>query len=63
MTGGLCKFFFFQPQQNTQWNGLDNSVTTGKVYSTVIDKERRGEYLGKTVQVPQIPNVPPPGIW
>ncbi|MGO2114978.1 CTP synthase [Corynebacterium casei] len=27
------------------------NVTTGKVYSTVIAKERRGEYLGKTVQV------------
>ena len=33
------------------------SVTTGKIYSTVIEKERRGEYLGKTVQViPHITN-------
>lgn len=28
-----------------------NSVTTGQVYQTVINKERRGEFLGKTVQV------------
>lgn len=33
------------------------SVTTGKVYSTVIARERRGEYLGDTVQViPHITN-------
>ncbi|KAL8513341.1 hypothetical protein ACS0TY_019518 [Phlomoides rotata] len=29
----------------------DNNITTGKVYQSVIDKERRGDYLGKTVQV------------
>ncbi|CAO2818927.1 unnamed protein product [Amaranthus hypochondriacus] len=29
----------------------DNNITTGKIYQTVIDKERRGDYLGKTVQV------------
>jgi CTP synthase len=29
----------------------DNNITTGKIYKTVIDKERRGDYLGKTVQV------------
>lgn len=29
----------------------DNNITTGKVYSEVIEKERRGDYLGKTVQV------------
>lgn len=29
----------------------NSSVTTGKVYQSVIDKERRGEYLGGTVQV------------
>lgn len=29
----------------------DNNVTTGKIYQSVIDKERRGDYLGKTVQV------------
>ena len=28
-----------------------NNVTTGRIYQTVIDKERRGDYLGKTVQV------------
>lgn len=28
-----------------------NSVTTGRIYHTVITKERRGDYLGKTVQV------------
>ena len=33
----------------------DNNVTTGKVYSTVIAKERRGDYLGGTVQV--IPHI------
>ncbi|MBI4445122.1 MAG: CTP synthase [Acidobacteria bacterium] len=35
----------------------DNNSTTGKIYQTVIEKERRGEYLGKTVQViPHITN-------
>ncbi|SHJ60549.1 CTP synthase [Dethiosulfatibacter aminovorans DSM 17477] len=34
-----------------------NNITTGKVYSTVINKERRGDYLGGTVQViPHITN-------
>jgi CTP synthase len=34
-----------------------NSVTTGQIYSKVIEKERRGEYLGRTVQViPHITN-------
>ncbi len=28
-----------------------NNVTTGRIYQTVIDNERRGDYLGKTVQV------------
>ncbi|MCX6190424.1 MAG: CTP synthase [Bacteroidetes bacterium] len=28
-----------------------NNVTTGRIYQTVIDRERRGDYLGKTVQV------------
>ena len=32
-----------------------NNVTTGQIYETVIKKERRGEYLGKTVQV--IPHI------
>jgi CTP synthase len=35
--------------------GRDANVTTGQVYSTVIAKERRGEYLGDTVQV--IPHI------
>ncbi len=29
----------------------DNSVTTGQIYQSVIDRERRGDYLGKTIQV------------
>jgi len=29
----------------------DHNITTGKIYSKVIEKERRGDYLGKTVQV------------
>ncbi|KAF7271914.1 CTP synthase [Rhynchophorus ferrugineus] len=29
----------------------DNNITTGKIYLSVIEKERRGDYLGKTVQV------------
>ncbi|KAH1237373.1 CTP synthase [Glycine max] len=29
----------------------DNNITTGKIYQSVIEKERRGDYLGKTVQV------------
>ena len=34
-----------------------NNVTTGRVYQSVIEKERRGEFLGKTVQViPHITN-------
>ena len=32
-----------------------NNVTTGKVYQSVIDKERKGDFLGKTVQV--IPHI------
>ncbi len=32
-----------------------NNFTTGKIYNSVIQKERRGEYLGKTVQV--IPHI------
>jgi CTP synthase len=32
-----------------------NNVTTGKIYQAVIEKERRGEFLGKTVQV--IPHI------
>jgi CTP synthase len=33
----------------------DNNVTTGRIYQTVINNERKGEYLGKTVQV--IPHI------
>jgi CTP synthase len=33
----------------------DNNITTGKIYKEVIEKERRGEFLGNTVQI--IPNV------
>ncbi len=29
----------------------DNNITTGKIYQHVINKERKGDYLGKTVQV------------
>ncbi|MGB1241528.1 MAG: CTP synthase [Chitinophagales bacterium] len=33
----------------------ENNVTTGSIYQTVIDNERKGKYLGKTVQV--IPHI------
>ena len=29
----------------------NNSITTGRIYKTVIDRERHGDYLGKTIQV------------
>lgn len=32
-----------------------NNITTGRIYKAVIDKERRGDYLGKTIQV--IPHI------
>ena len=32
-----------------------NNVTTGRIYQSVIDKERRGDFLGETVQV--IPHI------
>jgi CTP synthase len=35
--------------------GRDNNWTTGRIYETILTKERRGDYLGKTVQV--IPHV------
>jgi len=35
--------------------GMDNNFTTGKIYHSVISKERRGDYLGGTVQV--IPHI------
>jgi len=35
----------------------EHNITTGQVYQTVIEKERRGDYLGKTVQIiPHITN-------
>ncbi|HDN51272.1 MAG TPA: CTP synthase (glutamine hydrolyzing) [Thermoplasmatales archaeon] len=33
----------------------DNNITTGKAYRSVIERERRGDYLGKTVQI--VPHV------
>ena len=33
----------------------DNNITTGRIYQNVIQKERRGDYLGKTVQI--IPHI------
>lgn len=33
----------------------ENNITTGKIYGNVIEKERRGEYLGQTVQI--IPHI------
>jgi len=35
--------------------GKENNITTGKIYHSVITKERKGEYLGKTVQI--IPHI------
>ena len=35
--------------------GGDHNITTGKVYRAVIEKERRGDYLGRTVQI--IPHI------
>ena len=32
-----------------------NNITTGRIYKAVIDKERRGDYLGKTIQI--IPHI------
>ncbi len=45
-----------------RFTGVDTSrnsnITTGQVYSKIIEKERKGEYLGKTVQViPHVTNV------
>lgn len=40
-----------------QATSQSNNVTTGRIYQSVIEKERRGDYLGKTVQiVPHITN-------
>lgn len=41
-----------------------NNITTGKIYYSVITKERRGDYLGKTVQIiPHITDEIKKGIW
>jgi CTP synthase len=34
---------------------MSDSVSSGRIYSTVLEKERRGDYLGKTIQV--VPHV------
>ncbi|MBF6611041.1 MAG: CTP synthase [Chryseobacterium sp.] len=48
--GHYERFLDSQTSQN-------NNVTTGRIYQTVIEKERKGEFLGKTVQViPHITN-------
>ena len=48
--GHYERFLNIQTSQN-------NNVTTGKIYQSVINKERNGDYLGKTVQViPHITN-------
>ncbi len=36
----------------------ENNITTGKVYYSVISKERRGDYLGKTVQIIEVKDHP-----
>lgn len=42
----------------------DNNLTAGQIYNAVIEKERRGDYLGKTVQViPHITNEIKERIW
>ena len=48
--GHYERFLNIQTSQN-------NNVTTGKIYQSVINRERNGDYLGKTVQViPHITN-------
>ncbi|HIE06177.1 MAG TPA: CTP synthase, partial [bacterium (Candidatus Stahlbacteria)] len=42
----------------------DNNLTAGQIYNAVIEKERRGDYLGKTVQViPHITNEIKERVW
>lgn len=48
-SGPLHERFTNQPTSKA------NNVTTGRIYKSVIEKERKGEYLGKTVQV--IPHI------
>ncbi len=47
-------FGHYERMLNLEMRG-DQNITTGKVYDSVIKKERRGDYLGKTVQV--IPHI------
>src|ERR1700676_5382780 len=47
----LCLYERFTPAKLSR----DNNWTTGRIYEQIITKERRGDYLGKTVQV--IPHV------
>src|SRR5438445_2176127 len=59
-------FFFFQAEDGIRDIGVTgvqtcalpiSNWTTGKIYQSVIQKERRGDYLGRTVQViPHITN-------
>ena len=44
-------FNFFTPRFLDVTLHRDNNITTGKIYQTVINKERKGDYLGRTVQV------------
>lgn len=37
----------------------DNNITTGKIYQSVINRERKGDYLGKTVQGTKMKN----SVW
>ena len=53
----LCTKFIFLQRNLYYFRFLDvtlnrdNNITTGKIYQHVINKERKGDYLGKTVQV------------
>ncbi|MCD5380416.1 CTP synthase, partial [Candidatus Gracilibacteria bacterium] len=56
--GGECDLDIGNYERFTDENlGKVNNITTGKVYQNVINKERAGEFLGKTVMLfPHIPN-------
>lgn len=47
----LCKHCFLSHRFLDVKLHKDNNITTGKIYQHVINKERRGDFLGKTVQV------------
>jgi len=34
----------------------DHNITTGKIYQSCLERERKGDYLGKTVQVRRMPS-------